>query len=194
MESELLNKSIWGRMPLIIATVLLAMTLPAAASGSGDHKAEKKHDAAKDEGQAENPVMMSGSGVQGGLLMPMMNPARGRKVFAAKGCVACHQLNGVGGDHGPSINMTKMGPMNPFEFAAKMWRGAGAMIALQEDELGEQIELSGQDLADIIAFVHSPTEIANFKMSDVPHPIADVLKRTHGEKPHEEGKGHDNKN
>ena len=73
-----------------------------------------------------------------------------------------------------------MGPMNPFEFAAKMWRGAEAMAVLQQDELGETIELTGQDLADIIAFVHSPEEISNFSEADIPHRIIDVLKRTHG--------------
>ncbi len=126
---------------------------------------------------------------QGGLLMPMMDPARGRKVFAAKGCVVCHQLNGVGGDHGPSLDMSKMGPMNPFEFAAKMWRGAATMVALQDEELGGQIELTGQDLADIIAFVHSPGEIAKFSEHDLPHQVLDILKRTHGEEPHDaEGK------
>ena len=31
------------------------------------------------------------------LIMPMMNPARGRKLFASKGCVTCHSINGVGG-------------------------------------------------------------------------------------------------
>ncbi len=93
------------------------------------------------------------------LVMPRMDPARGRKVFTEKGCVACHSINGVGGDDAPPLDATLM---NPFEFAAKMWRGAEAMIILQHDELGEQIELTGQDLADIIAFVHSHEEQAKF--------------------------------
>ena len=115
-----------------------------------------------------------------GLLMPILHPERGRKLFAAKGCVICHAINGVGGDHGPSLDMTTMGPMNPFEFAARMWRGAPVMIELQEEELGEQITFTGQDLADIIAFVHTKAEVRKFSVADIPHRILDVLRRTHG--------------
>jgi hypothetical protein len=89
-------------------------------------------------------------------------------------------MNGVGGDHGPSLDMRGMGAMNRFDFAAKMWEGAEAMIVLQEEELGGRVSLTGQDLADMIAFVHSPKEIAKFSTKDIPHRIWDVLQRTHG--------------
>ncbi len=115
------------------------------------------------------------------LLMPMMNPERGRKVYAAKGCITCHAINGVGGDHGPSLDMSDMGAMNPFDFAAKMWEGAEAMIAQQKKELGQRISLTGQDLADLIAFVHSPDEIAKFSVRDIPRRIQQVFRRAHGE-------------
>ena len=39
-----------------------------------------------------------------GVAMPPIDPARGRKVFVEKGCVACHSVNGVGGDIGPSLD------------------------------------------------------------------------------------------
>ena len=48
--------------------------------------------------------------------------------------------------------MPKM--MHPFEFAAKMWRMAPAMIAARDEVFGEQILFTGEELADIIAFVH----------------------------------------
>ncbi|MFP6730258.1 MAG: hypothetical protein VCD50_08845 [Alphaproteobacteria bacterium] len=35
------------------------------------------------------------------------------------------------------------------------------MIAMQEDELGEQIDFTGQELADIIAFVHDKNSSIN---------------------------------
>jgi hypothetical protein len=66
-------------------------------------------------------------------------------------------------------------PMNPFEFAAKMWRGAGAMVAMQQDELGAQIELNGQELANIIAFVHDAEEQAKFSKADIPDDIAKMM-------------------
>lgn len=81
-----------------------------------------------------------------GLEMPAMDPARGRQLFASKGCVVCHSVNGVGGKDAPPLDASTMAPrMNPFEFAAKMWRGAEPMIYMQREELGEQIELTGQD-------------------------------------------------
>ena len=118
-----------------------------------------------------------------GLAMPEMNAERGRALFASKGCVVCHSINGVGGEDAQMLDAASMDEvMNPFEFAARMWRGAGAMVALQEDELGGQIELSGEELADIIAFVHDPAEQKLFSMADVPHEVEEMM--------HHEGESH----
>jgi cytochrome c2 len=104
-----------------------------------------------------------------GVAMPPMDPARGRQVFIQKGCVACHSVNGVGGDLGPALNAADMpSPMNSFEFAARMWRGAQAMTALQEDLLGEVISLDGQDLADLVAFAHDGEEQAKLTRDQIP--------------------------
>lgn len=104
-----------------------------------------------------------------GLALPPMNSLRGRHLFLQKGCIACHQVNGVGGDLGPSLNAEDMPEsMNAFEFAARMWRGAPAMTALQEQLLGEVITLDGQDLADIIAFAHDDAEQRNLTPDQVP--------------------------
>ena len=104
-----------------------------------------------------------------GIATPPMDAERGREVFVQKGCVACHSVNGVGGDLGPALNAADMpSPMNSFEFAARMWRGAGAMIALQEDLLGEAISLDGQDLADLVAFAHDAEEQAKLTEDQIP--------------------------
>jgi cytochrome c len=111
------------------------------------------------------------------LTMPMMNPASGRKLFASKGCVVCHSINGVGGEDAPPLDAETMPTvMNPFDFAAKMWRGAGTMIALQEDELGEQIEFTGNELANIIAFVHNAEEQKKFSRADIPSRIKELMR------------------
>ena len=47
-----------------------------------------------------------GHGVR--LAMPLMNPARGKALFVAKGCVACHAINGVGGHDAPPMDAHKM--------------------------------------------------------------------------------------
>jgi mono/diheme cytochrome c family protein len=104
-----------------------------------------------------------------GVAMPPMDPARGRQLFVQKGCVACHSVNGVGGDLGPALNAADMpNPMNAFEFAARMWRGAQAMMLLQEDLLGEVISLDGQDLADLVAFAHDGEEQAKLTKDQIP--------------------------
>ncbi len=104
-----------------------------------------------------------------GVVMPPMDPVRGRHLFVEKGCIACHSVNGVGGDLGPALNAADMPrPMNAFEFAARMWRGAEAMIALQEDLLGEAISLNGQELADLVAFAHDAVEQARLTGDQIP--------------------------
>ena len=60
-----------------------------------------------------------------GLAIPPMDSHRGRQLFLERGCVVCHAVNDVGGVVGPSLNAADMPrPMNAFEFAARMWRGA----------------------------------------------------------------------
>ncbi len=111
-----------------------------------------------------------------GLLMPDFDAALGRTLFASKGCVVCHSVNGVGGEDAPALDYdTAAGPMDPFEFAAKMWRGAEPMIYMQQDELGNQIELNGAELAAIIAFAHDEDEQKLFSENDIPENIMDVM-------------------
>ena len=131
------------------------------------------------------------------LMMPQMDPARGRKLFASKGCVACHAVNGVGGHDATPLDAHTMDRvMNPFDFAAKMWRMAPAMIYAQEEALGEQILFTGDEIADIIAFVHHGGEQHKFSEADIPPRIRKMMHHTHGEpgggpEAHGEELGHD---
>lgn len=87
-----------------------------------------------------------------------MDPERGRALFLSKGCVLCHAVNGVGGKAAPSFDAGPKTSSDPLDFAMRMWRGAPAMVSLQRIELGYQIDLSGQDLADLAAFAADPQE------------------------------------
>ena len=130
-------------------------------------------------GMMVGEMMMPGAQ---GLMMPTMDPARGRELFASKGCVTCHSINGVGGEDATPLDAhTMQSMMNPFDFAAKMWRMAPAMIAAQEEALGEQIEFTGQELADIIAFVHHDAEQHHFSESDIPPEIMPMMHHEHSE-------------
>lgn len=111
-----------------------------------------------------------------GLALPPMDSARGQEVFMNKGCIVCHSVNGVGGDIGPSLNAADMPvPMNAFEFAARMWKGAPAMVIMQQEELGDVIALTGQELADLVAFVHDDKIQKSVKVSDIPKRWRDKL-------------------
>ena len=111
-----------------------------------------------------------------GLVLPAMDAARGRALFLNKGCVMCHSVNGVGVEIGPSLNAADMPfPMNMLEFAARMWRGASTMTAMQEEQLGGVISLTGQELADLIAFAHDAQEQRRLTQSQIPERFRDKL-------------------
>lgn len=159
-------------IPVTVAVVSASVTL---AAGSGEHShdqptSEQMLDAMRDmhadHDHAHDFEVMDGISEEDmhrtldflmdiGLVVPTMDSHGGAEAFLNKGCIVCHSVNGVGGDIGPSFDADEMPqPMNAFEFAARMWRGAPAMAQMQEDLLGEMIEINGQELADIVAFVH----------------------------------------
>jgi mono/diheme cytochrome c family protein len=89
--------------------------------------------------------------------------ARGRTLFVSKGCVVCHAIDEVGGTSAAPLDPeAATGDVDALDFVARMWRGAEAMIFMQQQELGVQIDFTGQELADIIAFVHDPNERRKF--------------------------------
>jgi mono/diheme cytochrome c family protein len=96
--------------------------------------------------------------------------ARGRTLFVSKGCVVCHAINEVGGTRAAPLDPeAASGDVDALDFVARMWRGAEAMIFMQQQELGVQIDFTGQELADIIAFVHNPKERRKFSEQALAH-------------------------
>jgi hypothetical protein len=115
------------------------------------------------------------------LVIPMMNPEHGKILFVEKGCVACHAINGVGGHDAPAMDAHReMGLVNPFDFAAKMWNHAPAMIAAQEEALGEQIYFTGDELADMIAFLHDDDAQHVFGEYDLTDMARKMMQHEHG--------------
>lgn len=138
---------------------------------------EHGHDfEAMEEVSVEDSQRLLGLMADLGLALPPLDSARGRSLFVNKGCVVCHSVNNVGGDIGPSLNAHDMPqPMNAFEFSARMWRGAPAMALLQEDLLGEVITLSGQDLADLVAFAHNENEQKKLTADQIPGRLRQLI-------------------
>lgn len=155
----------------------------------------------------EAQATATGSDMPSGMMrmrMPKMDSARGRKLFVTKGCVACHSINGVGGHDATPLDAHTMTPaMNPFDFAAKMWQMAPAMIYAQEEALGEQILFTGDELADIIAFVHDNQAQHALSDADITPEVRKLMHHSHGEPGggaaahsselgHDHGQGHQN--
>ncbi|MDJ0935246.1 MAG: c-type cytochrome [Kiloniellales bacterium] len=103
------------------------------------------------------------------LILPAVDSERGRQLFITKGCVYCHAVNGVGGKAAPALDSDSAEPsVNLTDFAARMWRGAPAMIELQEMDLGYQIQLTGDELAHLAGFAHDPAEQKKLLEDQVP--------------------------
>ncbi len=110
------------------------------------------------------------------IVLPPMDAARGRVYFATRACVVCHSVNGVGGATGPALDYAAEGKaIAPLEFVTKMWRGARPMLAIQESLFGEPIDLTAEELGDIIAFLHDPAERKKFSEQDIPKFIRDFM-------------------
>lgn len=114
---------------------------------------------------------------QSGYHLPFTNSERGRDLFVNKGCVVCHSVNGAGGEVGPRLNAEPtQAQIDPFDFAARMWRGAEAMIAFQNMELGFQIELTGEELVHIARFLHDLEAQQTFSEDEIPANIRRLMR------------------
>jgi len=110
---------------------------------------------------------------------PVIDPAEGQKLFVTEGCVICHSVNGVGGKAGPTLDAEDGNSViDVFEFTARMWAGAFAMVELQSQELGYQFDLTGEEMAHIAGFVYDRKQQLEFKESDVPDLIRDMFIKT----------------
>ena len=178
-----------GLLPVFMVLAVLsgaALTLTALADDGPDHAkppAAKQSAAKKDK--AHKPANVR-------LAMPMMNAERGMSLFASKGCVACHAVNGVGGHDATNLDAHSMDDvMNPFDFVAKMWRMAPAMIYAQQEVYGDQILFTGEEIADIIAFVHDDEQQHKFNATMIPPKILKSMGHVHAPKPaHQKELGH----
>ena len=185
------------------AVIFMAVALAAGTAVAHEDKIKNRPAAQPVAGQLEqstpfksmDPAVMMPGAHMGRLMMPHMDPRRGKELFVTKGCVACHAINGIGGHDAPNLDAHTMAPMmNPFDFAAKMWNHAPAMIAAQEAALGEQIYFTGDELADIIAFIHHDEVQHGFTERDITPDARKMMDHDHGEQPahmnHSEELGH----
>jgi len=106
------------------------------------------------------------------IAIPNPDAKEGRALFVFKGCVVCHSINGVGGLAGPPLDAVgEPDVIDPVSFAARMWRGSLAMAELQAMEFGYQVELTGEEIADLAAFVATPDAQKGFSEDEIPELI-----------------------
>lgn len=145
-------------MRYLVLTVLSSLALTACGQASDDQEriAEEAH------------------GLE--IIDREVNSATGRSLFVEKGCVICHSINGVGGKAAPLMDAAVGAPpIDPLDFAARMWRGAPAMIELQSIELGYTIYLTADEIADLAAFAADREEQKLLTIEQVPEDMRDSL-------------------
>jgi len=177
---------------MALACTTAGMMLFAAGAGSA-HQDEPKSDSATEPPAmhgATTPETDAGTAPLSGMPMPgmpqvrvpSMDPLRGKQLFVEKGCVACHAVNGVGGHDAAALDAHAKAPiMNPFDFAAIMWRMAPAMVYAQEEAFGEQVQFTGDELADIYAFLHTDEAQHDFSEGDITPRVRKLMDHSHGE-------------
>ncbi|MGH8630355.1 MAG: c-type cytochrome, partial [Burkholderiales bacterium] len=83
------------------ALLLVLAALPVSVSGQESQPSSGSN--MMPGGTTAQPMMMSP-----GMMMPSMDAANGRKLFAAKGCVVCHAVNGIGGQDAAALDASTM--------------------------------------------------------------------------------------
>ena len=80
-------------------------------------------------------------------------PERGEALFRDKRCVTCHTIGGVGGAVGPELGRAHHVSLT--QFAGLMWNHGPAMWARMKERGIPVPELSGQEMADIVAYLYT---------------------------------------
>lgn len=114
------------------------------------------------------------------LVLPAMDPAKGRVYFASRACVVCHKVNGIGGSRAAALDLdVRPKTIDILGFSARMLRHGGPMIALQQRLFGEPIDLTAEELGAIIAFLHDPVEQDKFTVTDIPTVVRKFMENEH---------------
>lgn len=78
----------------------------------------------------------------------------GRRLFAEKRCVVCHQVGGVGGVMAPSLDLLgRTG--SPIHIAAAMWNHGPGMAEAMRARAIKRPTFTGSELIDLIAYLES---------------------------------------
>ena len=80
-------------------------------------------------------------------------PAEGEVLFRDKHCASCHAIGGKGGTVGPELGRAHH--VSVIQFAGLMWNHGPAMWARMKAQSLDAPRLSGQEMADLVAYLYS---------------------------------------
>jgi cytochrome c2 len=82
------------------------------------------------------------------------NTAGGQRLFAQKGCAACHALGGTAGKVGPDLS-TSAAIASPLRLIAAMWNHAPTMERLVQEKGLPWPKFEGDEMRDLVEYVRS---------------------------------------
>lgn len=85
---------------------------------------------------------------------PVGDTERGRRIFAEKGCVTCHQVGGVGGVMGPALDRSQVGN-SPIHVATALWNHSVDMASSMDTLAVPRPRFLSNELNDLIAYLAS---------------------------------------
>jgi mono/diheme cytochrome c family protein len=82
------------------------------------------------------------------------NVDSGKKLFSKKGCIQCHQVGGVGGVLGPSLDAVGQSGA-PMNVAAAMWNHGPTMAEAMRARGIERPNLTASELRDLVGYLRA---------------------------------------
>ena len=89
---------------------------------------------------------------------PPGKPDVGRRLFAEKRCIVCHQVGGTGGVVGPSLDFLKQYG-TPIFLATAMWNHGPEMLEAMKTRGIQRPTFKDDELRDLIAYINSASPV-----------------------------------
>ncbi|MFQ5747357.1 MAG: c-type cytochrome [Gemmatimonadota bacterium] len=85
---------------------------------------------------------------------PAQNAIAGSRLFASKGCIRCHAINGMGGREGPDLGQSPE-VRTFYGLAARMWNHIPGMRERMEEIGFQPPRVRPDEIGDLVAFLYS---------------------------------------